>query len=111
MTRTRLQTLLVGASLLPLLLTLVGSRLYWGYWFTPPSANDVVASLVHVERFTSAWPVGSGAAALKICVGEVNYEPGDDPLGRVAAALVARRLLPASDQPVDSSLIPRPLSL
>jgi hypothetical protein len=107
MTRTRVQALLFCASLLPLLLTVVGSRLYWGYWFTPPSPNDVTASLVHVERFTSAWPAGSGAAALKECAADVNYEPGDIPLGRLAAILVARRLLPASDQPVDPSLVPR----
>jgi hypothetical protein len=39
-----------------------------------------------VERFTSAWPAGSGAAALKECAADVNYEPGDIPLRRLGVA-------------------------
>ena len=90
-----------------LLSTCVTSRLYWGYWFTPPAAGETVRQLSELTSFTSFWRSGggSGRAALQRAAREVDYTSGEAPGGRVPAALVKRGLLPASEQPVEESIL------
>ena len=85
------------------------SRVYWGYWFRPPSSEGTAACLASLDRFTSNRPGGpaaSGPAALMREAASVNYLSGEIPLGRLAAALVRRQLIPASSEPVAPSLLP-----
>ena len=85
------------------------SRVYWGYWFNPPSSEGTAACLASIDHFTSirpGAPATSGPAALVRAAAQVNYLSGEIPLGRLAAALVGRQLIPASSEPVDPSLLP-----
>jgi hypothetical protein len=90
-----------------LLSTCLTSRLYWGYWFTPPSSNGTVRHLAELTSFTSFWQhtSQSGRSALSSGASEVNHASGDAPGGRLPAALIARGLLPSSERPVDASIL------
>ncbi len=85
----------------------LASRLYWGYWLTPPSASGAAACLASVETFTTYSrnaPPSSGSVALLHAAAQADYTSGENPRGRVAAALAQRRLLPSSPTASDASL-------
>lgn len=89
--------------------TLIVSRMYWGYWLGPPSSDVTVRDVKSVERFsTFNWDgtQSSGRAVLLAAASGVNYVSGDDPMGRLPAALVSRQLYPRYPQSVDPSLLP-----
>lgn len=90
-----------------LLSTCITSRLYWGYWLTPPASDATARHLSEVTSFTSFWQSGilSGRPALSRAASQVNYVSGEAPGGRLPAALVKRGLLPASERPVDASVL------
>ncbi len=85
------------------------SRLYWGYWLCPPSSDALVDDIASVERFTTmSWDgsISSGRSALLESAATTNSISGEDPRGRLPAALARRRLYPASPEPVDPLLLP-----
>src|SRR6478609_1795817 len=90
-----------------LLSTCITSRIYWGYWFTPPASDTTAGYLSEVTSFTSFWRSAplSGRPALSLAASQVTYVSGDSPGGRLPAALVKRGLFPASAQPVDASVL------
>jgi hypothetical protein len=90
-----------------LLATCLTSRLYWGYWFTPPSSDRTVRHLAELTSFTSLWQstTQSGRPALSRAASEVNHASGDVPGGRLPAALIARGLLPSSEKAADASVL------
>ena len=101
----------VSALLIPcvgVFAAVITSRIYWGYWLTPPSSDATARHLAQVERFSSIWrqSQSSGRAALIKAACYVDDTSGESPHGRFPAALIARRLHPSSPDPVASSLLP-----
>ena len=85
------------------------SYFYWGYWLRPPCSGSIVDDVVSVDRFsTFSWDgnVSSGRIAMLEAAATTNSISGDDPRGRLAAALVTRNLTPASSDSVDPLLLP-----
>jgi hypothetical protein len=102
--------------LLSLLLVLAGgaaggmitSRLYWGYWLTPPDSGRTISELTSVERFSAfVWDGSdtSGKDVLLDAAKAENWISGETPMGRVAAALVRRDLVPVTSEPVPPNLL------
>lgn len=92
----------------PAMAALVGVRLHWGYWVRPPHPDRTLESVVEVERYTSfasGKAFGSGASAVRDAAARENWAQGEFPLGRLAAAMLRRGLLPASDDGAAISLL------
>ena len=88
---------------------LITSRLYWGYWIAPPSAN-VVASLASIERFTTFWcctpnDSRSGHQALHNAAQTAFHGAGDWPIANLPAALVRRDLEPDHEEAVPPAMM------
>lgn len=96
---------------IPLVALLAGAlagRAYWGHWFSPPSSDDTVRALAHLDSFSSIWSISSasGAEALLSAGRDANRVAGESPYARVPAALIAAGLRPASSAPVSAHLLP-----
>jgi hypothetical protein len=87
---------------------LATSRLYWGYWIFPPSADWVVSSVVSIERFTTfscCRPSQSGQQAVQSAA-EIPFHGAGDPLdSNLPKALIRRGLKPDSAQSLPATLI------
>lgn len=83
------------------------SRLYWGYWLTPPDPGPTMYFLSSVDRCSAfLWDgsLRSGRSVLLDAAGQENWISGEDPMGRVAGALVRRGLLPSTSEAVPANL-------
>jgi hypothetical protein len=101
-------TMIVGCAGAPALIT---SKLYWGYWIAPPSAN-VVASLASLERFTTFHcctpnDSRSGHRALHDSAQTEFHGAGDWPVANLPATLVQRNLEPDSEDAVPAAMMTR----
>ena len=87
---------------------LVTSRLYWGYWFSPPSADWMVSPIVSVDRFTTfacCSPNRSGLQALHDAAKVEFHGSGDAPSANLPAALVRRGLDPGREEAVPAAVL------
>ncbi len=83
------------------------ARLYWGHGFRPPTSHATLAGFHSLERFSTVWwpeRHREGRAALFAGAANVNWIPGEYPLGRFPFAFVERDLVPTSALPVQQDL-------
>lgn len=86
---------------------LLTSRLYRGYWLSPPRPDRTISGLRSVEQFSSFFWDGStrsGRDALLEAAETEIWISGEDPMGRLAAALAKRALSPQTPEPVSPQL-------
>jgi hypothetical protein len=86
----------------------VTSKLYWGYWTTPPSSDSTVTSLASVDRYTyfpCCAPSRSGVDAMAELAKFESRVHGDIPTGNLPAALIRRQLTPSRSVAIASDVL------
>jgi hypothetical protein len=85
-------------------------RIYWAHWLFPPSAEETIAGIQSLDRFSHYPRAGvatSGSEALREEARSENWVAGESPLGRLPAALQRQRLSPISEEAVPADQLDR----